>query len=1688
VKDLRIHNSEYIPADYRLPVVSQAMTIKLLATSDVTFLENTNNVGVGISATVVYTPASTFNGVKKYEVTKTGHIANEYYQVSVRKLHSTDNADTRYSGRLVSELEYAYSEIILVERFERQSDGQYQLMQATEHPSSGSTIELSFTLSRSVTRGGRLPIDDTTVERMVEYDIAFSSNFKVELANSVSLNYSIFALDGTLVDSGIVSLDNINKIGELQESAFLGRADFNVVYDTIPNNYKIVKVYKKAGINKSITQSSVDFSNWDVVNASFSVPASELKSGIAIAAIFERVIIHETPTIQLLCDTNINVDVQTSDVDKLVRIPIQTNKTDAITVYAAGKGKLFRTTDFTDYIELSFSKDFDGIYGTKRVMLVAEMGNTSKAAADSNLVRTSSVELYITFSAINDYPSVVYIQYPTSVDVPAFSNFDIQYEIDYQSFAANFIDVHLVVNNNNVSSDNSALNSIILFSKLEPSGKFVINLKKLKNSYPIWNGSESVILKLIPTNTSGQKKLVGNGVTIETKLNISPIMLDEHAISANIYTALNKIISDIAPDKESKYLTHLANFGNDEQLLISSWESDDWTLSTKSKDTLGNDYIKSGDAVESIILKLYSPLPNNISENSTLWVTKILANPLVETVVLTEQSDLKCPSLKGPNFDIDIDYVKGFSTEFESLDTLILSASASSEHLVSNYLSASLLDTTDLNIQYTDNNEYLWDNFVHFSSARERLDNFVYKVQLIESYDRLIDNAHSTGSIGDGEYIGSVSGIQEIERQRIKKSQLINAFDGFERFLYTSSSMAWPYDGNIMRKSYDPVVLAWYENISANATYYDVNNQNGIINNIPQYIVDNENNQSLLLFYTMIGQHFDSIYYYTKSIERSRSVGYTQLGGISDRILFDMLKSYSWDPKNLSADTKLWNYAFGLDDAGNIKETKSAKQRTNEIWRRIINNLPYLLKHKGTRRGIYALLACYGIPSSNLSIIEFGGPEVGDVSKGKLVMDNITSALSMASGRKLLIPWTNTTLGRRPDTVELFVKPTEVKASTLLKTVDATPWSITLQPTSGSPAFGSVIFDVYGQLELTGSVGKQAISASNIPIFNGGFFGIQVSVTDLGTDGNRFDLYIKQSDKERTIFEVSSSMVLVGGTSWPNGTVLELGGNYVGSVDEFRLWETPLHKERFFEHVSFPEMINGNHISSSTEDIFLRLDFEYPKNLFAYPYIPNVDTNIYFSGSLTRNDYEMNVSSDLYSDKSPFISFVTASGFNSINTYPYHFEPIDRTVILEIPDAGASRYSTNKVRFETQELVSNLSSKYRATKKAYDQAPVDSNRVGLFFSPTKELNFDIAKSLGGINLDDYIGDPLDRYNHTYTRLNELRKYYFQRFDGRDIYAYINLIKLYEKSMFDDIKKMLPARVKATTGLLIEPHILERNKYKHTKPDGQDNQHDTTIDYDVDGIVNAENSQYTALLDADSEYIMLGINNQLNTRIDGDADSKLTGNDNQHAATIDGSTVLSEKAWSYQYMAEIPCHIDESTIVSEIDLHDMMTVAGQSDYERLGFGIYGDNGVAIRSYYDVDGTLRKERVYVQIIRETKSRIYTYQTSSIDRGIYTEIGSQSYVDTYINMQPITVTAPITSSGNINVTPLNGYASTHYRNTCDLTLGLMNSFYKGSKNTVATTLDGTPPVETFLTNPNTLKVNKAGRDSAEPILEIE
>jgi hypothetical protein len=1512
------------------------------------------------------------------------------------------------------------------------------------------------------------------VDPLINYEIAASSNLENEIGDKIKIKFEIRYTGGAIVDSGDLLVSDKNTDNKSTQKSNLLNGTLNLyLEDTSPENYSVSKIYYT---NKQIAEKyPTDYTKWNIGNNFIGTQASELLTGgVAVAVIVEKVINYPKPTI-ILDDTIYTKQIKDSDADGIINIKFSQKDCDFVDFYIASDKKI-RIDASNESWGLSFKKDFGGIYGSKKVIIVP--GGDLYGTGDKK-------EIIINFVSINDFPSITEIEFVNTIDIPSFSDFNIDYNVKYTTFAATTVDIWLK------QKDGSKVG---LASNLPATGVITINLKTLREKYPNWVGSDNVTLILKPYNNSGETALEGNEYEIKTSLLYSPLQLDETIIKKSIFDAFKEKLSFSEPGKESKYLTHLANFGNDEQILISSWETDKWSLSKKSKDELGNEIVKPEDEVNSLILKLYSPLPANIQKNSTFWITKLMSNPLIETIILTQQNDISCPTIKGPNFNIDVDFVQGSSTGYESLDNILLNNDVtSSSNLITTYLSSSLSNTDELNIDYASGSTYLWNNFVHFSSAKERVDNFVYKVQLIETYETAVSASNASQA-----HSGSLASIQEAERQLLKKNQLINNFDGFEKFLYTPSSLSWPYNGNSRIVHTNNTVISWYRDIIELAEDYDVNNADWVQNNIPQFIVNNEENRSLLLFFSMIGQHFDNIYFYTKSIEKSRNLGYKSKDGVSDKLLHDVLKSFDWDAKNLAADSKLWEYTFGLDLNGNQKFDSPAKQRTYEIWRRILNNLPYLLKHKGTRKGVYALLSCYGIPSSNLSIFEFGGPEVSETTKSKLVYDNITTALKMNLTSSIHMGWgsTNNTSSLRPNTIELFVKPSESTNYTL---ISGSGWNVSLTAS---------IDERYGQVAFNYNT-TNVLSSSILPIYNGEFFGISVSS---GSAGLKLD--VRQANKERTIFQESITASVV--SNWNNGNSIRLGGNYSGSVDEFRLWSSQLDTQRFYEHVSFPEMINGNDIYGSTDELHFRLDFEYPKNLnetYGTSSLINVDTNIYYpsiqlnpssSLQLTRNILEEtgSINFDAIKSENPYTIYsASAIGFTNQPTAPYNFEVIDRTVVLEIPDLGGGRYSTNKVRFESQTDFNgndvsggiDLSIKSRATKKSLDQAPTDSNRVGLFFSPTKELNIDIAKSLGGINLDNYIGDPGDRTKSNYKSLDNLRNYYFQRFDNRNIYEYISLIKLYEKSMFEDIKKMLPARVKATTGLLIEPHILERSKIAQKDPTGEEYQKETTIHYGDTTILSADNTQYESVVDANLSENLTGENNQYESVVDANLSENLIADSYQYNSLINDNVLPTTIAENYQQNVTIDARLDLPTILTEIDLQ--IDTFGQTEYETIGFGIYVENGHAIRTYFDKNGRRVKERIKVNLVKEEKTRkINVWNVITPDRkgdprgGMRAEL--ETYYETKLYIQPYSGSTTITAGKNniVQVTAVDGYLPTHYRNTSDLTTGLQNSFFRGSKNTAATTLDGSSPIETFISNPTTLTVNKTGRNNSEPILEVD
>jgi hypothetical protein len=920
----------------------------------------------------------------------------------------------------------------------------------------------------------------------------------------------------------------------------------------------------------------------------------------------------------------------------------------------------------------------------------------------------------------------------------------------------------------------------------------------------------------------------------------------------------------------------------------------------------------------------------------------------------------------------------------------------------------------------------------------------------------------------------SVTATSKIQStaQLTKINDLIGTFDGFEYWLYTDtkfSDLSYPKNSNTIKATSDTASSDWYRSTKTLASNYDRNNVNYLNNNLPEFIKEDYQNEDFMLFMDMVGQHYDIIWAYVGGITKIKSPEHKADLGFSNDLMYAMLESLGWDGKKAYDSQYLWEYAFGQYKDGTQKYTQSLKSANEEVWRRILNNLPYILKHKGTSRSLKAVMACYGIPNSLLTIMEFGGPT--DPTEGgteKFTFEDRTAAINFTnSGESVNLQWKEVD-GSYPNAVEMNVNLQTPSNYNILKganSVFSTPlWRVGITSTGGT--FGTI--DLYVSESLTGNV--QSSSTEPFNIFNEEYTQIVINREVVGSD-SQFQIIAKEAFGDRIRSSVSTDiMTITGDNGWDSGSAssLSLGYEMDGKVDEFRLWKQPLEDGVIETHTLMPDSTVGNSYTSSTEDLLVRFDFEYPKNRAVDLDIKNVAISTEYS-----------------------LPNGSADGFTSATEYPYQYTPYERSVTAKVPSLGFNQ--SDKIRFETQTLVGDLSHRVRATQKAFDRAPIDSSRLGLFFSPMKELNMDILKSFGNFNIDNYIGDPSDEFKDNYSELGILRDYYFKRVN-RDIYEYIRLVRSIDKSLFDVLEDLVPARAKVSKGLLIEPHYLERSKTKWKPASSERSDYETSIDVDDDIDVSGDNNQFIGILDAESDVNLSYQYDNYNANIDGESDINISSTTPFYNSEIvvDDSVNLNGEIPSFDSHIEVP---DGGTLTAFVDTDTFEQIGmGKDSLSNAGFGLYAPiTTTGIVTKLDIFGNITSSREQIYLIKESYVETILTQTEGYPTTSNNEAVKYENVDVIkykfkVSRLPFGSTTPSVGNDIVEVTPLSGYFPTHYRYKNNLPQGMINSFFEGSKQTTATTPDGLSPVEVFTTNPNILRVADTGRGSGEPILQVD
>jgi len=970
---------------------------------------------------------------------------------------------------------------------------------------------------------------------------------------------------------------------------------------------------------------------------------------------------------------------------------------------------------------------------------------------------------------------------------------------------------------------------------------------------------------------------------------------------------------------------------------------------------------KSWNDENDFVVRLYKPLPEDIAEKTNFWIVEQLADSYVDNINLSGPGAtfLESRKLLGPNFNIDVYGSTITETDFKSWNDLLDANTSTSQQIIDRIFSGSFDDA--LNLDYSG-----FQNFVHFSSAKERIANFRYKLSLIEFYDARIGALRSATGADTNSLQGNIATNQK------RKDTVLGSFDGFERWLYyepTSSLFThhesvynnnnnaagvyradggyigakpyrlepWPkYFENgkyILHHTTASISDNWFAKWSATSSLYDSENNKSLVKTIPEHIRLDANNDQYELFVNMIGHHFDILYSHIDNLTKVYKPEEHPKLGQSKETIYQVAKSLGWTLQNGNQAEALWKYKLGVDSGSGAYQSsgsmfsKSNEAITTEVWRRIVNNLPFLLKTKGTARSIKALMNTYGIPQTLLSIREYGGPKVGE-DQPLLIEDRFSYALQFLSGSVdgTTSPYIEygprdyePTVGDfgfdRPglgtqelpaQTRQFRFRPALTQSMLLMSGIqkqngvdedERVLFQMAVQHTgsySGSGKYGRIVIS---QAFCGGTLVPFTASTAYVPLYDGEFWNVRWFWTSTGSNdpgaynsiGNLATTYHIQVQKasdyisDKIVHETSASYTPIHenhknawmGVSFDNNhRRIRIGGHpgkgstkdqrkvntylrrfienddsisftnantpnlltYSGSMQEYREWLEDIGQKTFDIHTTNPTSYVSGLSPTSSFDTLVR---HYPlgtdlnavdHSLNRYKILSSshpaqtvldAQEPIATGSGFKLTDALINSGS----------SFASMSFFQTTaNAQRGNYIPVEETYYIQGVSLGANLPRSQKIRFDDNELVRRLTPTNTAEKSRFDRAPIDTNRLGLFYSVADQINKDIFNNIGDVALDDFVGDPDHQTTFNYPDLLHFSKHYWKKFtDKNDLNAFIKIFSQFDFSLFESIKQLLPERVDEAMGVLVEPHALERVKVKlHDHPEQESLHYEGTV--------------------------------------------------------------------------------------------------------------------------------------------------------------------------------------------------------------------------------------------------------------------
>lgn len=565
----------------------------------------------------------------------------------------------------------------------------------------------------------------------------------------------------------------------------------------------------------------------------------------------------------------------------------------------------------------------------------------------------------------------------------------------------------------------------------------------------------------------------------------------------------------------------------------------------------------------------------------------------------------------------------------------------------------------------------------------------------------------------------------------------------------------------------------------------------------------------------MIGHHFDNLYLYINkfpTLQNANGLFSSSFNTASfsngasayvDSFANVLLEQFGWTP--ISSFDSINITSTYLSGSNTIPEDRKLKT----IWNRILQNLPIIYKTKGTEECVRLLSNIYGIPNSLLNVKEFGGNKVSaeDDSSYTFEKTYYLTKFNAETSEQLVLPSTTPLCGiefkLKLDTNTIYPQNTPIKLARDYNGI----WEIYLTKYV-KDKYGSLTLDFFGN----------TLVIEDIPIFNGKIYNVLIKTIDTSNEFDSgegfprfFNFRVTCVEGDRIIFDSSKKQLFSATIAnyFNTGSNIYFG-NYAttyfcGNIDKINLWKSELSDDAFLDHCKNFDAYNDYVPSSSYSNLFFRYSIEYPENLYSSSNsVAVANANKYYS-AYTASANNFNYTTVETVDCIP----------TSASVFPYQFDIVDINQNIKLNNVGPNKYKNTKIYKTTETAVARLMPNERSVIS--NSTRQDSNLIGVYVSPFKIRDDDMSNFIGNYDIMNEIGDPGQLYSNEYSGLKSLRNYYnTNNLSEKVLYQeFLTLYKNYfDGSFFETVKQLFPARAKIISGIIIEPSILERNKYQN----------------------------------------------------------------------------------------------------------------------------------------------------------------------------------------------------------------------------------------------------------------------------------